>query len=582
MKNSKQQLNMARLLATLTAVFLLFAMLPPVQAAGASGSCGNGVSWTLDAGVLTISGNGAMDNYTENDHAPWRAQRQTIHSIVVESGVTHVGNFAFRELQAATTVHLADSVKTIGQYAFYDCNAVHTVKMSNGVTEIGRSAFERCRSLKSITLPGSLQTIRRMAFYRCESLITVTVPASVAVMEEKVFTYCSGLRSAVIMANIRQLPYWTFYGCYDLVTVSLSSSITSVGVSAFENCDQLTQANYGGTGSAAQGLKDQLQNEAPQLDSFKESQNLAGEPDRVFDSTQTQEQNGTTVSVDKHLFTGQDSKIDTQTTHSSQGSTVTMDAVLENQQGWEDVEQQLSDTLGKYADVSSVDIHTYLQNTNEVSATDLNRFAGKDVEITIHTPQGSIWRVNGKDLRDAKLKDKYRLSYTLTPLEELTQQQQAVIGLGKAYILVFDDSIDFNIELELTVGQPRNIASFLVMENSDAYTLKQRVVIDPKGIAHFYLGAVDAQVPYLIGINIPDITSSKDPSDAIVPESMYNEYPPVEIIDAKYLNAQIQSTMGITGWQLALILGGVLLAAAAVVFFVMRALSKRKYQNEKQ
>ena len=571
---------MARLLAMLTAVILLFALLPSVQAAGLSGSCGNGVSWKLDAGVLTISGKGTMDDYTENDHAPWRAQRQVIHSIVVESGVTHVGDFAFRELQAATTVHLADSVKTIGQYAFYDCNAVHTVRMSSGVTEIGRSAFERCRSLKSITLPGSLQTIRRMAFYRCESLITVTVPASVSVMEEKVFTYCSGLRSAVVMANIRQLPYWTFYGCYDLATVSLSSSITSVGVSAFENCDQLTQANYGGTGSAAQDIKDQMQSEAPQLDTFKESQNLTSEPDRVFDSSQTQQQDGTTVTVDKHLFTGQDSKIDTETTHSSQGSTVTMEAVLENQQGWEDVEQQLSETLGKYANISSVDIHIYLQDTDVLSSRDIKRFAGKNVKITIHTPQGGIWRILGSDLRDAQLKDTYRLSYTLTPVEEMTQAQKNVIGLGKAYTLVFDDTIDFNIELELTVGQPRNVASFMVMENAGTYSLKQRVVIDPKGIAHFYLGLVEAQRAYLIGINIPDITSSKEPSDVIVPENMYNEYPPVEVIDAKYLNAKVESSMGITWWQLALILGGVLLAAAAVVYFVMRIVSKKKYKKK--
>ena len=67
----------------------------------ASGTCGaegdgSNLTWTLDSdGVLTISGTGAMKNYTSSSRAPWYSRRDKIISVAIDSGVTSIGNYAF-------------------------------------------------------------------------------------------------------------------------------------------------------------------------------------------------------------------------------------------------------------------------------------------------------------------------------------------------------------------------------------------------------------------------------------------------------------------------------------------------------
>ena len=62
----------------------------------ASGTCGENLSWVLtEDGVLRISGNGAMPDYSTSSVAPWYSKRTKITSVVVEPGVTNVGDYAF-------------------------------------------------------------------------------------------------------------------------------------------------------------------------------------------------------------------------------------------------------------------------------------------------------------------------------------------------------------------------------------------------------------------------------------------------------------------------------------------------------
>ena len=54
-----------------------------------SGTCGTNLTWSLDdEGVLTISGEGKMANYSEDSTAPWYSQRTQIKNVVIEDGVT--------------------------------------------------------------------------------------------------------------------------------------------------------------------------------------------------------------------------------------------------------------------------------------------------------------------------------------------------------------------------------------------------------------------------------------------------------------------------------------------------------------
>ena len=84
-----------RLVSLLLAVVIICSMIPfPAHAAATSGTCGDSVNWKLSSGTLTISGTGPMTNFSYTN-VPWYESRDSIKKVVIQSGVTTVGNYAF-------------------------------------------------------------------------------------------------------------------------------------------------------------------------------------------------------------------------------------------------------------------------------------------------------------------------------------------------------------------------------------------------------------------------------------------------------------------------------------------------------
>lgn len=87
-----------RVLSFLPMVVMLLGLLPGAAFAAttASGSCGTFTKWSLsDDGTLTISGVGAMKNYSSCESIPWWSYIGTIQKIVVGANVTTIGKQAF-------------------------------------------------------------------------------------------------------------------------------------------------------------------------------------------------------------------------------------------------------------------------------------------------------------------------------------------------------------------------------------------------------------------------------------------------------------------------------------------------------
>ncbi|MCC8077399.1 MAG: leucine-rich repeat protein [Oscillospiraceae bacterium] len=133
------------------------------SAAGQSGSstetgtCGENVIWTLDTdtGVLTISGEGEMEDYSSSSDVPWYSIRESITAVVIEDGVTSIGNRAFYYCSNLTSVTIPDSVTSIGQYAFNGCSSLTSVTIPDSVTAIDFGAFALCSSLTDVYYGGS-------------------------------------------------------------------------------------------------------------------------------------------------------------------------------------------------------------------------------------------------------------------------------------------------------------------------------------------------------------------------------------------------------------------------------------------
>ena len=225
---------------------LLIALLMGLSAnAEESGSCGPNLIWTLTGkGVLTISGKGKMNDYSVNNRAPWEGYGK-VKRIKIGDGVTTIGDYAFSNCYAPTSVTIPNGVTKIGKNAFYGCTSLTSVTIPNGVTKIGKYTFDYCSSLTSVTIPNSVTEIGDYAFTYCLALTSVTIPNSVTKIGEYTFYECSHLTSVTIPNSVTEIGTSAFEDCRSLTSVTIPNSVTEIEEETFKNCHNLQKVNIG-------------------------------------------------------------------------------------------------------------------------------------------------------------------------------------------------------------------------------------------------------------------------------------------------------------------------------------------------
>ncbi len=279
---------MKRVLCLSLVLTVLCALLVFTPAAAAtvidSGTCGaqgDNVKWTLDSeGTLTISGTGDMqDYYRENDDTPWYFSGEKIHKVIIEYGVTSIGDYAFGErawnwgedeYPNLTSVTIPNSVKTIGRNAFSGHTSITSINIPNSVVSIGGGAFSYCTKLKTVNMGNGVETIASSAFHNCPELTTLTIPASVTYIGQNICEYCGKVNYEVspqnesyssqngVLFNKDQtelisyakdkiqssynIPYGVkyidedaFLGCEQLTNIAIPDSVISIGPYAFRD-----------------------------------------------------------------------------------------------------------------------------------------------------------------------------------------------------------------------------------------------------------------------------------------------------------------------------------------------------------
>ena len=271
-----------RLLSFVLAALMIASLLPATALAAdivASGTCGaegdgSNLTWTLDSeGVLTISGSGDMHDYVYS--SPWHENGNQIRSVLMENGVTGIGNFAFFECISLTSMTIPDSVTCIGNCAFKDCSSLASVTIPDGVASIGVYAFCGCTSLKSVTIPDSVTSIGDYAFGFCTSLTGIwvdggsshyfsdasgvlfnkdktvlaqcpgafsgsyVIPDGVTSINDAAFVNCTSLTSVTIPDGVTNIGYEVFAGCTSLANMVLPNGVTRIGAEAFEWCTSM-------------------------------------------------------------------------------------------------------------------------------------------------------------------------------------------------------------------------------------------------------------------------------------------------------------------------------------------------------
>ena len=259
-----------------------------------TGKCGKNVTYSLDTstGVLTINGEGDMENYNYNNYKnnPFY-KKSNIKTVIIKNGVTSIGDYTFRDCTSLKSVTIPDSVISIGYYAFDGCTSLTNVNYSgtksqwktitivsyndelenaiiictdgiigneNTVTidNLKYKIYDDTASLvgytdspenlvisKNISYEGytlNVTSIGGSSFYGCTSLTSITIPNSVTSIGYYAFYGCTSLTSITIPNSVTSIGYYAFYNCTSLTSVTIPNSVTSIGEDAFRSCTSLT------------------------------------------------------------------------------------------------------------------------------------------------------------------------------------------------------------------------------------------------------------------------------------------------------------------------------------------------------
>jgi len=208
-----------------------------------------------------------------------------LKSVVIDEGVTGIGEGAFTGCDALQSVTIASTVSSIADNAFHCCGGVKeiicfpgtpilgnalnfygsdgidaivvgdpsemvqtfkgldelkSITIQEGVTGIGEYAFADCKGLQSISIPSTVLNIGERAFYNCDGMAEMIIPSTVTCLGDYAFAYCDGLTSIVVPSSITEFGEYVFSGCAALSNVQLQEGLTSIGSGAFSSCNGLT------------------------------------------------------------------------------------------------------------------------------------------------------------------------------------------------------------------------------------------------------------------------------------------------------------------------------------------------------
>ena len=216
-----------------------------------TGSTDGAVTWTYANSVLTLSGNGTMDDY-DMGKAPWIDRAKEIKSIVFTGDtLTNIGRYAFYGLYNVESVKFPAYVGTIGAGAFEGCSSLKGIDIPKQVSGIGNYAFKDCKALQDVVVPPSVRTIGLGAFVGCSSLKTITIPfigsqVGSANNSDK-FTYIFDNNPLQVPPSLKEVtvtnedivPAEAFKGCENIQYIYLNDSVQSIGNGAFMECKSL-------------------------------------------------------------------------------------------------------------------------------------------------------------------------------------------------------------------------------------------------------------------------------------------------------------------------------------------------------
>ena len=199
-------------------------------------------------------------------------------STTIPESVKCIGEYAFYMNSGLVSIRIPDAVTSIGERAFTNCNNLNQVEIgsSSNIMKICDNAFSGCGKLNGIQLPKTIKSIHQSSFNGCSSLTEIFIPKSVTLIGKQAFAGCdalssiivedgnevynskgncnaiihsdtlvAGCKSTTIPESVKCIGEYAFYMNSGLVSIRIPDAVTSIGERAFTNCNNLNQVEIG-------------------------------------------------------------------------------------------------------------------------------------------------------------------------------------------------------------------------------------------------------------------------------------------------------------------------------------------------
>lgn len=514
------------------------------------------IKWELNDGVLIVSGNGEMPNYSPSNRAPWYSKRDEINRVIINDGITTIGSSSFVDCKNLLTVDLCEGITQINNMAFIDCVSLKNINIPSTLEKIGDSVFKGCVALDEIIFGNKIQYLGNEVFFRCISLGEISIPSTVIHLGEGIFSYCTSLKTAYIYANVTEMPDWTFFSCLSLEEITLSDSIIEIGSQSFENCVNVEETNTINTHIIPE-IKSQISNSS--LSSNQVEVNGSDNNDDFFYEIKEETNNSEiTVVISKN--------------------DIFINANTSSQDGLKEVIDKADSIIDNIQDLvdESLQLNVTIDQPLLIEKEIINSLKDKNIKLTINHNNASFFF---SDIENSFSSSDVKIGCTLKKIESPNEKIREVLGESVGYFLEFEGASDVNFTIKLFLGDEyaMQMGSLFQMKHGK-WEHVQSSIIDESGYVTFYLSSYDSLTDYLIGINTAKISIS----EAIIPDSMSESYGGLTDIDGKpYEITGLKSSWGITINQFTFILFGMLSGIILLVGVIMYVIYRIRLNREK-
>ena len=184
---------------------------------------------------------------------------EKIENLIIPYGVKTIGNYAFYNCRDITSISIPATVTAIGEYAFYACDEIESLHITdlsawfnisfgnsyscpfNTATNISANGefYINGEIVKEISVPNGVKTIKRGALYCFTGITALSIPDSVEIIEDNAFGNCVRLKDITIPDSVTTIADGVFFNCASLTSITIPDSVNTIGDDAFYYCNNL-------------------------------------------------------------------------------------------------------------------------------------------------------------------------------------------------------------------------------------------------------------------------------------------------------------------------------------------------------